>query len=186
MNLRVFAGEFKGRTIKTPKTQHLRPTIGKIRQAIFNICQNRVQNAYFLDLFAGSGAMGIEALSQGASFAAFVENHHNQAQMIQENLHALELDNKALIIQKDIFVALDLLQHTFDIVYIDPPYHECSKETLATIVNTLDKNLLLKTESIIFIEVPDLLALNLNPNIFYLFAVRKFGRSSLLEYHYLQ
>ena len=87
--MRVTGGEFGGRTLKTPKTDAVRPTQDRVRQALFNIVQFEVAGADFLDLFAGSGAVGIEALSRGAASVTFVESDRRHLAVIAENLKAL-------------------------------------------------------------------------------------------------
>jgi 16S rRNA (guanine(966)-N(2))-methyltransferase RsmD len=125
MTLRIVAGKFKGRTLKAPKTNSTRPTQGMLREAVFNICQMEVPDARFLDLFAGSGAMGLEALSRGASHATFVEQNRQAATCIRENIATLELDAQSTVIPADAARAIAILAKQsaqFDIVYIDPPY----------------------------------------------------------------
>ncbi len=81
--MRIIAGIYKNRNIRTPKGGNTRPTSGMLREAVFNICQASIEKAHFLDLFAGSGAMGLEALSRGAKHAVFVDNHREAIQMYQ-------------------------------------------------------------------------------------------------------
>lgn len=85
MTLRVIAGKYKGRSLKTPKATSTRPTQGMLREAVFNICQNEIEGAFFLDLFAGSGAMGFEAISRGAMKATLVEQNRQAQLCIKEN-----------------------------------------------------------------------------------------------------
>ena len=91
MTLRIIGGKFKGRLIKTPKGEKTRPTSAILRKAVFDICQNQITDARFLDLFAGSGAMGLEALSRGASHATFVERDKHSVSCLKENLALLNL-----------------------------------------------------------------------------------------------
>ena len=91
MNLRIAGGLLKGRVLKTPDSDTTRPTTGMLRQAVFNICQDWMPEARFLDLFAGSGAMGFEAISRGASFVTFVESDSRASQIIRDNAEAFEV-----------------------------------------------------------------------------------------------
>lgn len=121
--MRISSGTYKGRELKTPKGTKTRPTSSKVRESIFSILQNEIDRARFLDLFAGSGSMGIEALSRGAKEATFVEQDRMAARCIRENLKNLELD--ARLIQGDVFSAARRLvkqETVFDIIYVDPPY----------------------------------------------------------------
>lgn len=125
MSLRIIAGKFKGRTLKTPKGKSTRPTQGMLREAVFNICQNEVVGARFLDLFAGSGAVGLEALSRGAFFATFVEQNRFALQCIKENGEILGATSAMQVIPSSAEKALALLKKQeaqFDLIYIDPPY----------------------------------------------------------------
>ncbi len=106
-----------------PKGDSTRPTSAKLRGSIFDILQNQIEGKSFLDLFAGSGSMGIEALSRGASTAVFVEKDRGAAMCIKENLLALQIE--AIVLQMDAWSAVKRLikeGKQFDIIYIDPPY----------------------------------------------------------------
>lgn len=121
--MHIISGLYKNRVLKTPKNDTTRPTSAKLRGSIFNILQNQIEDLTFLDLFAGSGSMGIEALSRGAGSATFVEKNKAAAACIRENLSALQID--ATVIQADVAIALKRFiknKARFDIIYIDPPY----------------------------------------------------------------
>jgi 16S rRNA (guanine966-N2)-methyltransferase len=125
MSLRIIAGQFKGRLLKAPKGPSTRPTQGMLREAVFNICQNEVEGARFLDLFAGSGAMGLEALSRGATHITLVEQNRQAIACIKENIQFLQVASQTTLIPTEAKRALSLLTKEgalFDIVYIDPPY----------------------------------------------------------------
>lgn len=125
MTLRLIAGAFKGRLLKTPKGPSTRPTQGMLREAVFNICQNEIGGARFLDLFAGSGAMALEALSRGAAHATLVEQNREAISCIKENIGALKVESQTTLIPTDAAKALSILEKQsapFNIVYIDPPY----------------------------------------------------------------
>lgn len=121
--LQIIAGKFKGRKLKAPPSTTTRPTQGVLREALFNICQNYIEEARFLDLFAGSGAVGFEALSRGAEYVAFVEKEKKAVQAIQENISLLKVENQCRVFPFSAENALKKLSPlTFDLVYIDPPY----------------------------------------------------------------
>ena len=125
MALRVVAGSVGGRTLKTPKGDVLRPTQDRIKQAMFSSLGERVPHARVLDLYAGSGALGIEALSRGAESALFVEKNRVCSRCVTENLAALALAGLGRVEERD---ALDFLKGgpgalpRFDLVFADPPY----------------------------------------------------------------
>ncbi len=123
--MRIIAGKFKGRMLKTPKGSSTRPTQGMLREALFNICQNEIKGARFLDLFAGSGAIGLEAISRGASHVSFIEQDRRAIQCIQENITALNIESATRIIPTNASRGLNLLAKEgakFDLIFIDPPY----------------------------------------------------------------
>lgn len=125
--MRISGGESRGRRLKAPKHGGLRPTSDKVREALFSILGPRVDGAAFLELFAGTGAVGIEALSRGACRAVFVDSSGKAARLIRENLDALGYREHGAVFAKD---ALAFLKKDaagvgpFGIVFVDPPYHE--------------------------------------------------------------
>lgn len=123
--LRVIAGKYKGALLKAPKTHRTRPTQGIVKEAVFNICQGVIENAFFLDLFAGGGALGIEALSRGALQSVFVENGKEALFCLRKNLESLDLLERAKVFSLPAIKAIDRLKKsktTFDLIYVDPPY----------------------------------------------------------------
>lgn len=149
MSLRIIGGAFKGRSLKTPKVSTTRPTQGMLREAVFNICQNVIEGARFLDLFAGSGAMGIEAISRGAGQATFVEQNRQAIACIKENIAAFEIEGQTQIIALDAVRALHSLAKQgskFDLVYVDPPYDIPVTPLIDAIIP------LLAAESLLFVE----------------------------------
>ena len=150
MSLRILGGEFKGRILKSPKTSLTRPTPGILRQAVFNICQHHIEGAHFLDLFAGSGAMGLEALSRNAQSATFIEKAPAAARCIRENISLLHLEDRSELLTLDIFQAIQQLKQkkrVFDLIYIDPPYGKIAVED---VLNELKD--LLAQGAVIFVE----------------------------------
>jgi 16S rRNA (guanine966-N2)-methyltransferase len=120
VGMRILSGTFKNRTLFSPKGGKTRPTSSKMRASVFNILQGLVEGADFLDVFAGSGAMGFEALSRGAASATFIERDAQAARCIRQNLKTLGINGK--ILQRDASLALKQLDKKYDIIYIDPPY----------------------------------------------------------------
>lgn len=124
--MRVIAGSARHLMLKTVDGQNTRPTTDRIKETLFNMLQNEIYGCRFLDLFAGSGAIGIEALSRGADFAVFVEKDRRAARCIRENLAFTRLDGRARLMQTDVFAALQSLegQPAFDLIFMDPPYDQ--------------------------------------------------------------
>lgn len=125
MSLRIIAGSFKGRKLKAPKTSRTRPTQSQVREAIFNMCQTQIEGSAFLDLFAGSGAIGFEALSRGAEKVTFLEKQKEAIQCIEENAKILKVESKIRILKAPFIHGISLLKKEkklFDLIYLDPPY----------------------------------------------------------------
>jgi 16S rRNA (guanine966-N2)-methyltransferase len=125
MSLRITAGEFRGRSIHTVPGQSVRPSPAMLREALFNIIGPAIQGARFLDLCAGSGAVGIEALSRGAAHATFVDDHPSSLAVIRRNLETLGALGRATLLRRDAAHAADDLARRgerFDVAFLDPPY----------------------------------------------------------------
>lgn len=123
--MRVITGTAKGRVLKTVKGRDVRPTTDRVKESLFSVIGPRVVDADFLDLFAGSGAVGIEALSRGCRSCVFVELVTRHLAVVAENLKATGLNGRAELIRRDARAALvDLARRgrQFDLIYIDPPY----------------------------------------------------------------
>ena len=124
--MRVIAGSAKGMKLKGPEGSEFRPTADKVKEALFSILGHRVIDARFVDLYAGSGAVGIEALSRGAVSCIFVENKKENHQLIEENLKKTRLNIGTRIINTDVKKALKNMAAeniTANLVYLDPPYN---------------------------------------------------------------
>lgn len=148
--MRITGGFLKNRSLKSPKTTATRPTSEKLRQSVFNICQNHIEGAHFLDLFAGSGAMGIEALSRGAESATFIESNRSALKTIRDNLNELDLSPLATILAGDVLLLLNKLKgKQFDLIYVDPPYEKGLHEKTLKLIDSYD---LLDQEGTLFIE----------------------------------
>lgn len=150
--MRVTSGQAKGILIKAPKGMRTRPTSDKLRGALFDTLRESVVRARALDLFAGSGALGIEALSRGAEHVVFVESDPNAVRTIGDNLAKTRLSEKGEIIRADFRLAVRKLQkrgEKFDLVFIDPPYQGGLLEDVAGV---LTKHCITSPEAIIVIE----------------------------------
>jgi 16S rRNA (guanine(966)-N(2))-methyltransferase RsmD len=123
--VRVIAGSAKGRRLATLRTLALRPTPDRVREALFNILGAQIDGAAVLDLFAGSGAIGLEALSRGARLAVFVESHEPACRLIGKNLQRCGLYEQGVVWCRDALSALLALKmpgRAFDVIFLDPPY----------------------------------------------------------------
>jgi len=129
--MRIIAGTFRSRQLKSLKGVALRPTSDKLRETLFNVLGELVVDARFVDLFAGTGAVGIEALSRGARETIFVEKHPPAVVLIKKNLESLEIRNGARVLKSDALQALKELAEApmaanarIDMLFLDPPYAE--------------------------------------------------------------
>lgn len=120
--MRIISGKFRSRHLKGTPPAGLRPTSDKLRETLFNILGERVQDSTFLDGCAGMGAIGIEAISRGAAFVYFVEQSRKACQLIRENLNSLEIKDGFKIVEMDLKKGLAAIETPVNIAFIDPPY----------------------------------------------------------------
>ena len=149
--MRVITGKARGVTLKTPDGMQTRPTADRVKEALFSIIQFEIQGANVLDLFGGTGQLGIEALSRGAKRAVFVDFQANACRLIRDNLKRTRLDGDAQVVQSDYLAYLDRCKEKFQIVFLDPPYAEVFLETALKRITEID---ILQSGGIIIAERP--------------------------------
>ena len=123
--MKIISGSARGMNLKSPRGKKIRPTSQKVKGAFFNIVHDNIHEADFLDLFSGSGGMGLEALSRGAKKCIFVDKDKDSARLIRENIRLAKMQGKAIVYQGDVQRVLYSLfkkERGFNIIYIDPPY----------------------------------------------------------------
>ncbi len=149
--MRVIAGSAKRLQLKTLEGLDTRPTTDRIKETLFNMIAPGMYDSVFLDLFAGSGAIGIEALSRGAKEAVFVEQNPKAMECIKENLKYTKLENKGLTLTRDVMTALYQLEGEkyFDYIFMDPPY---DKELEKQVLMYLSESQLVYEDTIIIVE----------------------------------
>lgn len=149
--MRVIAGSARSLPLKTINGLDTRPTTDRIKETLFNMIQNDIGGCVFLDLFSGSGAIGIEALSRGADKAVFVENNKKAVSCIVDNLKFTKLDSKGEVINAEFTSALYRLEGkmVFDFIYMDPPYDQDYEKK---VLEYLMESNILNEETIIIIE----------------------------------
>ncbi len=130
--MRVIAGKCRSLPLKSVPGKSTRPTTDRIKETLFNILQSHIPGAVFLDLFAGSGAIGIEALSRGAGEAWFVEHDRSAVRIIRENIRFTRLEANAHVLQMNAVDAAEMLagKAVFDVVFLDPPYDQGLEKTV--------------------------------------------------------
>lgn len=138
MNLRIIAGTLGGRTIAAPDGKRTHPMSERVRNAVFNSLGDAVQGAYVLDAFAGTGAIGIEAISRGAEFTTFIERDRLAQQVLAENIEKLGITDKTKIVRAGVAPWAETYDGPkFDLIFADPPYHDPQFSTVSKILGLL-------------------------------------------------
>lgn len=155
--MRIVAGKYGSRSIRSLRGMALRPTSDRLRETLFNILGPTVEGAFFVDVYAGTGAVGIEALSRGADEVIFIEKHAAAVTLIQRNLSELEITDGFEILAKDAVKGLDLLANRrfggavqADFIFLDPPYAD--REEYDRVLEFLDRSHLLARNARVIVE----------------------------------
>jgi 16S rRNA (guanine966-N2)-methyltransferase len=125
--MRIITGTLKGRRLVTPKGMSLRPTSDRVKESMFNILGVEIKDKTILDLFSGTGNLGIEALSRGAKRVIFVEKNREAIRLIQRNLFACQMEDRSELLLKEVHQAIGFLKgkgERFDLIFMDPPYEK--------------------------------------------------------------
>ena len=149
--MRVVAGTARGVTLKTPDGMKTRPTTDRVKEAMFSVLHFDLPGAKVLDLFGGTGQLGIEALSRGARSCVFVDENDKACQLIRENLKRTKFEAQAKVIRGDYLQFLRTTGEKFDIILLDPPYAEVFLENCLNLITEID---ILQTDGIIVTERP--------------------------------
>lgn len=147
--MRIISGKYKGREIKGYNIEGTRPTMDRVKESLFASIQNYVKGSICLDLFAGSGGLGIEALSEGAQSCYFVDNNKIVIDILKKNLTSLKVEEDYFLIKKDYVEALKTFDMKFDIIFLDPPYH---LNMMNNAIDLINENNLLNDGGIIVCE----------------------------------
>ena len=182
--MRVISGSARGTILHSIERISTRPTLDRVKESLFNIIQNDIEDTTVLDLFSGSGAIAIEFLSRGAKLAVLCENASDATEMIHKNLQKTRLENKAIVFNKDYMDCLKTIKQKnmkFDIIFLDPPYKE---DLSIKAIKVIDEMQLLNEDGIIIIET-DEPERDINEiydeNLKYkMYDLRKYGRASLI------
>ena len=149
--MRVITGTARGIQLKTPDGLQTRPTADRVKEALFSIINFDIPGAKVLDLFAGTGQLGIEALSRGAESAVFVDAREESCRLIRENLKRTKLEKDAKVIRSDYLDYLNRCREQYNIILLDPPYAEVFLENAIKRITEID---ILQTDGIIVAERP--------------------------------
>ena len=149
--MRVITGKARGIQLKTPEGMLTRPTADRVKEALFSIINFDIPGAKVLDLFGGTGQLGIEALSRGAESAVFVDQREDACKIIRENLKRTKLEGQGRVVRSDYLDYLSRCREKFDIILLDPPYAEVFLENALNCIAEID---ILETGGIIIAERP--------------------------------
>ena len=149
--MRVISGKARGVNLKTPEGLMTRPTIDRVKEALFSIINFDIPASNVLDLFGGTGQLGIEALSRGAKSAVFVDQREDACKLIKENLKRTKLEQDAKVVRMDYLDYLKRCREKFDIIFLDPPYAEVFLENALKCITEID---ILQSGGIIVAERP--------------------------------
>jgi 16S rRNA (guanine966-N2)-methyltransferase len=150
--LRVIAGKYRSRVLKGPGSLKLRPTSDRLRETLFNVLGPAVEGSFFIDVFAGTGAVGIEAISRGAAEAIFVESNAKAAQLVRQNLESLKIPNAQLVVS-DAVPGLERIagrRVVADFIFVDPPYE--NEDEYSRVLNFLDASHLIAPQGVVIVE----------------------------------
>ena len=149
--MRVITGTARGTVLKTPEGMQTRPTADRVKEALFSIINFDIPGARVLDLFGGTGQLGIEALSRGAVSAVFVDESDSACKLIKENLRRTKLESQGRVVRSDYMAYLNTCKEMFDIILLDPPYADVFLENSLKIISEID---ILQSGGIIVAERP--------------------------------
>ena len=175
--MRVISGSARGKKLLCATGDDIRPTLDRVKESIFNMIAFNISDATVLDLFCGSGALGIEALSRGAKHAHFIDNNKASLNITKKNLDATRLNDNATVILSD---ALDFVKTTtlkFDIIFLDPPY---ASDIYGKILKEITKRNLLTPSGLIVVEADKVLTPPFDYSPFELFREKNYGRVKIL------
>ena len=175
--MRIIGGQLRGKKLGPVRSAAIRPTSDRLREAVFNILAGNIQETLVLDLFAGTGALGIEALSRGARQAVFIDNNRDAIALITRNIRQCGLENRSTVIQWDIARSLDCLYRTdqpYDLVFLDPPY---GRGLLLSTLQLLHRHHFLAAAAQVVVEHAASEALSPLPDGLTVSDTRKYGKS---------
>lgn len=178
--MRVITGTARGRRLKELEGMETRPTTDRVKEGIFNIIQFDVEGRRVLDLFAGTGQLGIEALSRGAAQAAFVEQRRDAAALVKENLKITGLTDRARVVNGEAMAFLAACREKYDLIFLDPPYAAGLWESALEAISRFD---ILANHGIIICETPLERELPPMEAPYFLHRTYRYGKIKITTYH---
>jgi len=180
--MRIIAGKFKGRRLNMFKGTRIRPTSDRVREALFSILGDTVRGSRVLDLFAGSGALGLEALSRGAEKVVFVEKDRDAREIIRDNITDLAMEAFCEVIPGDyrnILKRLGNKHDSFDLILADPPYQDTEGGAAENILSLIGEFDTLRKNGLVVIEHSRRIKINIPDSSWKIFQIKRYGRSCL-------
>lgn len=147
--MRILAGQFKGRVLQPFKNRHIRPTTSRVRESLFNQLQFDIKGRTVLDLFSGTGILGIEALSRGAESVCFVDKQESSVRLLRSNLKLFPIENQCSIFKGDVFFFFKNKHQPYDIIFADPPFTQALADE---VMRALSQSSLFYDETVVAIE----------------------------------
>lgn len=182
--MRIIAGRAKGKKILPPEDMVTRPTLDRVKENIFNIIQNRVVDAVVIDVFAGTGSLGLESVSRGAKECYLVDRYPVTFKRLQQNVKSLKFENECVCLNMDSYNALKNFakkKKVFDLIFIDPPY---AKEMIPPAIDIVGKERLLEEDGLIVTKIDSSEEIFEGNNDIVLINHRKYGNTTVCFYAY--
>jgi 16S rRNA (guanine(966)-N(2))-methyltransferase RsmD len=177
--MRIIGGKYKRRKLIASDDLSIRPAMDRVREFIFNVLQTDIPKAKILDIFAGSGSLGLESLSRGAEFAAFVDMNPKAIKAIEKNIENIKLEEAYQIFRQDAFKFVEHSPYKFDIIFCDPPY---KMENFVGIIEEIVNNDLLNEDGVLLIEHYSKIQLPESFGNVFRFRDKKFGKTIISLY----
>lgn len=174
--MRIITGSAKGTKLKTPRGLAIRPTADRVKESVFNILRSHILNSKVLDLFAGTGNLGLEALSRGASHATFVEQSLTSIALIKENAKLTKLSDQITILKANVLSQIPKFTEKFDLIFCDPPYNQ---SLVKQVLFHIDQTAILADGGILIVEYSQHESLELDLNLLQLFRTEHFGETCI-------
>ena len=180
--MRVISGKVRGLKLNAPKNDDVRPTTDRVKESLFNMINSYMMDSDILDLFAGTGSLGIECLSRGANKCVFVDNSKESLNIVKSNIKKARLENESTILNlefKSAINTLGLKKQQFDVIFMDPPYY---KNMFSDALSAVDNNNLLKEDGIIVVEHDTVDKFPDNMGRLYKSREKKYGNTTITFY----
>ena len=180
--MRVISGKVRGLKLNAPKNDDVRPTTDRVKESLFNMINSYMMDSDILDLFAGTGSLGIECLSRGANKCVFVDKSKESINIVKSNIKKARVENESIVLNLDFKSAISSLalkKEKFDVIFMDPPYY---KNMFSDALSAVDNNNLLKEDGIIVVEHDTVDKFPDNMGRLYKSREKKYGNTTITFY----